>query len=57
MGMHIINEVCSFHRHLLFSASFRTEGFYRDMNVLLSAEVSLGATKKWIVPVVKGVSV
>jgi hypothetical protein len=45
MGMHIINEGCSFHRHLLFSASFRTEGIYQEMNVLLRAALSLGQEK------------
>jgi len=48
---------CSFDRPFLFSASFRTEGIYREMNVLLRAAISLGATKEWIVPVVKKVSV
>jgi len=52
MGLFILYALC------LFPAFFRTgEVIYPEMKGLLSADLSLGGKKGWIVQTVKGVSV
>jgi len=52
------NEMFISYALCLFPASCGTgEGIYPEMKGLLSDDLSLGATKGWIVQTVKGVSV